>query len=126
MADTDPTTDALVWQLHRQLNDLRPRAGRAGAVLATQLSTDRARGRGRPKPQGTESESREHSRRRRSSDGGVGGGEQQHTSAQRVKKEPAGACMGSDAALENVPWRGPWRCTRRWHVAWCRLMNAPH
>ncbi|KAI8463140.1 MAG: hypothetical protein J3K34DRAFT_527222 [Monoraphidium minutum] len=95
MGDTDPETDALVWQLHRQLNDLRPRAGRAGAALTTQLSLDRAR-RGRPKQPGTESGSREHSRhRRRSSDGGGGGGEQ-HTSAQRVKKEPPETSSSGD------------------------------
>lgn len=89
--DLDQQTENLVWQLHRQLNDLRPRAGRAGAhALTTQLSLERAR-RGRAKQQGTESGSREHSRRRRSSDGGGGGGEQQHTSARRVKKEPIGA-----------------------------------
>lgn len=119
MGDTDPETDALVWQLHRQLNDLRPRAGRAGAALTTQQSFDRARGRGRAKPAGTESGSREHSRRRRSSDGGGGGGEQQHTSAQRVKKEPNGergaaprrrllcACFGPPRAAAE---RGRSRC----------------
>ncbi|GBF95176.1 hypothetical protein Rsub_07889 [Raphidocelis subcapitata] len=80
----DAETDALVWKLHRELNDLRPRAGRAGAAaLTTQLSMERAR-RARTKQQGTtESGSREHSRRRRSSDGG----DQQHTSA-HIKREP--------------------------------------
>lgn len=90
--DTDRETDALVWQLHRQLNDLRPRAGRAGAALTTQPSLERVK-RGRTKQQATESGSREHSRKRRSSDGG---GEQQHTSAQRVKKEPIETSSSGD------------------------------